>query len=400
MLAISILSLSLLTVMAGAAVAPALGVIQEYFSQQSQLLIQMIISIPALFIFGTNLIFPRLCSRMGSRTLVLLGLILYTVGGIAAGLFSNIWLVLAMRAVVGIGVGIIMPLSTGLLAYYFPPDQLDGMMGWSSSMNQLGGVIATFLSGILAGFSWRASFLVYLLGLLSIILCVIFLPNSRIHSGGGGSSTRNLRKYAPYIAAMFFLMMTFFIYPSNFAMIATKDGTVPQHLIAVIMADMDVIAAISGALFVKIKEWTGNGAGCVAPVLFLSGYLLLAMTDQLAWILLGSACIGFANGVGIPYIISAASHKAGKAAAATVLPLISASLYLSQFLTPFICSAAASVPVLAQIPHLPYGLGIGTSLIFLVLSAVLLKEEQVQNSSVSDKALSRRSANEVQTETR
>ena len=38
-LAFSILSLSLLTVMAGAAVAPALGVIREAFSQESPLLI-------------------------------------------------------------------------------------------------------------------------------------------------------------------------------------------------------------------------------------------------------------------------------------------------------------------------------------------------------------------------
>ena len=57
-LAVSILSLSLLTVMAGAAVAPALGVIQAYFSGTSQTVVQLIISIPALFIVITNLCFP------------------------------------------------------------------------------------------------------------------------------------------------------------------------------------------------------------------------------------------------------------------------------------------------------------------------------------------------------
>ncbi len=373
-LAFSILSLSLLTVMAGAAVAPALGVIREAFSQESPLLIQMIISVPALFIFATNLIFPKLCARAGAKKLVMAGLILYTAGGIAAGLFSNIWLVLCMRAVVGIGVGIIMPLSTGLLAFYYPADQLDGMMGWSSSMNQAGGVIATLLSGILAGFSWRASFLVYLLGLLSIILCAVFLPNDRIPSGHAGSSSGNLKKYAPYIVAMFFLMMSFFLYPSNFAMVSTADGSVPQNLIAVIMAGMDVIAAISGALFVKIKRQLGEKTRYLAPVLFLAGYLLLALTTSLPGILTGSACIGFANGVGIPYLIAEASRKAGKTAAATALPLISASLYLSQFLTPIAYSAVNVLPVFARIPHLPYCLGVCTSLIFLCWSAITLKE--------------------------
>ena len=49
-LTVSILSLSLLTVMAGAAVAPALGVIKEYFADSDQLFVQMIISMPALYL--------------------------------------------------------------------------------------------------------------------------------------------------------------------------------------------------------------------------------------------------------------------------------------------------------------------------------------------------------------
>ena len=70
-LVVSILSLSLLTVMAGAAVAPALGVIQEYFADSSPVLVQMIISIPAIFIVITNSIFPRLCKRFGAKVLTI-----------------------------------------------------------------------------------------------------------------------------------------------------------------------------------------------------------------------------------------------------------------------------------------------------------------------------------------
>lgn len=176
----SILSLSLLTVMAGAAVAPALNVIQAHFAQSSQTFVQMIISIPALFIVITNFFFPKLCRRLNPRTLVLLGLSLYTAGGCAAGLFDQIGLVLVMRALVGVGVGILMPLSTGLLTDYFPPEKQASLLGISSAMNQLGGVIATLLAGLLAGISWRASFLVYLLGLGSILLCLRFLPKGGI----------------------------------------------------------------------------------------------------------------------------------------------------------------------------------------------------------------------------
>lgn len=67
--------------------------------------------------------------------MVLIGLLLYTAGGCAAGLFDNIFLVLLKRALVGMGVGIIMPLSTGLHSYYFCSEQQVGLMGYSSAMN-------------------------------------------------------------------------------------------------------------------------------------------------------------------------------------------------------------------------------------------------------------------------
>ena len=180
-LMISILSISLLTVMAGAAVAPALNVIREYFKDSNQALVQMIIRVPAIFIVITNGFFSRLCRKFGAKTLVVAGLLLYTIGGCAAGLFDNMAMILVMRALVGVGVGIIMPLSTGLLSFYFPPEMQDRLMGYSSAMNQMGGVIATLLSGVLAQISWRLSFMVYILGLISIVLCVLFLPNDRIN---------------------------------------------------------------------------------------------------------------------------------------------------------------------------------------------------------------------------
>ncbi len=73
----AILSLSMLTVMAGAAVAPALSVIHEHFRSEDQALVQMIISMPALFIFLTNMIFPKLCSIFRAKELTMAGLIIY-----------------------------------------------------------------------------------------------------------------------------------------------------------------------------------------------------------------------------------------------------------------------------------------------------------------------------------
>ena len=53
-------------------------------------------------------------------------------------------------------------------------------------------------------------------------------------------------------------------------------------------------------------------------------------------LLIGSVFIGTVNGVGIPYLLTIASIKGGKNSATTVMPLLSASLYLGQFISPII----------------------------------------------------------------
>ena len=176
----AILSLSLLTVMAGAAVAPALDAIRAHFAEEPVALIRLIISMPALFIALSSPLFPALAKRFTAKVLALGVLVCYVVAGVAAGIADNIWVLLAFRALLGFSVGIIMPLSTGLLSFYFPPEKMDRLMGYSSAMNQMGGVVGTLLAGLLATVSWRTSFLVYLMGVICIVLCAVKLPNDRL----------------------------------------------------------------------------------------------------------------------------------------------------------------------------------------------------------------------------
>lgn len=364
----TILSISLLTVMAGAAIAPALGVISAHFAGRNPLLIQLIVSLPALFIILTNLVFPWLCRLMKTRTLALTGLALYVLSGAGAFFVDNIWVLLAFRALMGVSVGMIMPLSTGLLAYYFPPEEQAGLMGLSAAMNQMGGVVATFLAGMLAGISWNYAFLVYLMGLIAIILVAAFLPNERL-SGRGGVSLSLLKRFHPSVVGMFLVMILFFIYPTNFAL--TASGTLSEMGVTLTMVGLDVVAFLVGLCFGFLMKRFAAQMKYIAPLGFAAGYLCLAVGDSLVWLLLGSAFIGIANGIGVPYLNTIGSVKAGKEAATTVMPLLSAALYLGQFLSPLIVSPAATATGTS-----PYVIAICIAIIYL-LQAVLTRKKQM-----------------------
>lgn len=96
------------------------------------------------------------------------------------------------------------------------------------------------------------------------------------------------------------------------------------------------------------------------------GYLLLTFLGGWAGTLLGSACIGFANGAGIPFLISEAARRAGKDATTTVLPLLSAALYLAQFLSPLLLRALTAM--VGDVPHLSYYFALAIACLFLLWS--------------------------------
>ena len=362
-LTLTILSISLLTVMAGAAVAPALGIIQGHFKDASPLQIKFIVSMPALFIIIVNLLFTQVCRVLRTRTIALIGLLMYVVCGMGAFLVNDINVLLLLRAMLGMSVGLIMPLSTGLLAYYNPPEEVAKLMGLSAAMNQMGGVVATLLAGVLATIQWNYAFLVYALGLIVVVLVLLYLPNEKLTPARGykreamevepGSTELQarqlahnegmwvmMRRFHPSIVGMLLCMGIFFVFITNFAM--TEKNHLDALLVTYLMVGVDVIAFFAGMMFGKVMERMPVQMKYVAPVLFIVGYCLLSFSSNSVLVIVGSALIGSANGFGIPYLNTIASIKGGKESVTTVMPLISAALYLGQFISPVVVNTLSS----------------------------------------------------------
>lgn len=335
----TILSMSLLTVMAGAAIAPALGIIKQHFSDETDLLVQFIVSIPALFIIITNLFFLTISRHFKTRAIALTGLILYVVTGAGCFFVSDIYVVLALRALLGVSVGLIMPLSTGLLAYYFPPEEQARLMGLSAAMNQMGGVVATLLAGLLATIQWNYAFLVYLLGLVSVVMVMLYLPDEKLGSSnkrGKAFEPKQLLKFHPSVIGMLLLMMIFFIFPTNFAIISGQQTHLPVNAITIIMVGLDVVAFFVGMAFGSMMKAFRRGLKYFAPILFFFGYLSFINAHSAILLITGAVLVGIANGTGVPYLNTIASIKGGKNSATTVMPLLSAALYMGQFVSPIV----------------------------------------------------------------
>ena len=103
---------------------------------------------------GTVPIAGKLSDRYGRKPLFLVGLLLFIGGSIAAGLSTNMTMLIVCRAVQGVGGGTLMPVAMAAVADFYKPEdrgKMQGMLGAvfgiGSGMGPLvGGLICTYVS--------------------------------------------------------------------------------------------------------------------------------------------------------------------------------------------------------------------------------------------------------------
>jgi len=227
MLKPTILSVSLLTIMASAAISPALGKIRAAFPEADPTLIKMILTLPALLIIPFSLISGKLVQKFKKKTMMIVGLVIYLVAGFGGAFAQTIVQLLIIRGILGIGVGIIMPLSTTLIGDFFNGEQRKKMMGLAGSVQNLGGVIFQIGAGFLTLISWRWAFAVYTIALLILILITLFLPEPPREDSGEvpGSKPSNKLPFGVYVIAFLCVlnMVVFYVMPTNLAMLLEDE---------------------------------------------------------------------------------------------------------------------------------------------------------------------------------
>ena len=167
---IGILSVSALTSLPGLAVSPILGELSTIFPHATELDIQMLTSLPSLLIIPFVLLAGKLAEKRDFIRLLRVGLWLFAASGVLYLFSSRMWQLMAVSALLGIGAGLIIPLSTGLISRYFTGEYRVRQFGYSSAITNMTLVVATAVTGYLAEVHWRLPFAVYLLPLISLVL--------------------------------------------------------------------------------------------------------------------------------------------------------------------------------------------------------------------------------------
>lgn len=128
---------------------------------------------------GFQLVGGRAADLLGRRRMFVTGLAVFTAASLLAGAARWAWLLLAARALQGVGAAVVVPAEISLLAVTFTePKAYARAFGIWSAMGAAGAAIGTSLGGILTqALGWQSIFLVNLpIGAAALLLSGRLLP--------------------------------------------------------------------------------------------------------------------------------------------------------------------------------------------------------------------------------
>ncbi|HTO04375.1 MAG TPA: MFS transporter [Opitutus sp.] len=123
----------------------------------------------------------RLGDIVGRRRLLLVGISLFTAASVLCGFAPTLSLLIAARAVQGLGAAIMMAFAMALVGELLPKAKIGKAMGLLGTMSAVGTALGPSFGGVLiAWFDWRAIFLINVpLGIVTFLFAHHHLPIDR-----------------------------------------------------------------------------------------------------------------------------------------------------------------------------------------------------------------------------
>ena len=173
-----------ITLMDQALVAVALPSIREDLGASINETV-WVVAVYLLAFAAPLLVSGRLGDRFGQRNVYLAGMAVFTVAATAAAFAPTVELLIAARAVQGLGASLLNPQPLSIIHRVFAYNRRGAAMGMWSAVASSSGLFGPILGGLIVGTAgWRWVFALYIpFGLLAFVLVALLVP--RLPTGVG-----------------------------------------------------------------------------------------------------------------------------------------------------------------------------------------------------------------------
>lgn len=352
---------AMMILMGGAAVAPALPLISQAFPDATDTSISLIVTLPALAIAVTGLFIGILSDKIGKIPVLAASVAIFTLAGSSGYYLTSIPALLAGRFILGIGIAGIICTTSALIVCYYDGISRARVLGYQAAAMGVGVLILEVAGGFLAGISWRAAFLIYLLGILIFfgVLLTMKEPVRKCEEIGAApgetkAAPNETFPVTPLLLAYITLFMgnlLFFLMPTKFPyLIANMDaarilGENTALTAGIFLGIGGCASAILGIFYGRIA-WRFHRYTILTVTLltFGLGLCILGFATSLVMVGLAVILVGIGEGLLMPTILTWIAIITPQQFLGRAMGGFSVSLNIGQF-----ASALAVVPVIALV---------------------------------------------------
>ncbi|KRO17847.1 multidrug effflux MFS transporter [Lacticaseibacillus saniviri] len=243
---------------------PALPVIQHDVNA-SATLIQMTITMSLLGLAGGQLIIGPLSDHYGRKWPLISGLVLFTLASLGIALSNNIWVILLLRLIQGIGGSAGQVLSRSIARDLFSGHELTRYLSVLMAINGIFPIISPVLgSGILTLTDWNGIFyLLAAIGAILIVLALTILPETLMvdqRTQAIGHAFRGMGELVKTKSFMTYVLTQGLVYGALFSYISGSTFVYQQYY-GLSAGVFSIFYAVNGLGIVLITKLTGNLIG-------------------------------------------------------------------------------------------------------------------------------------------
>lgn len=340
-------------------ITPALASIAAAYPAIPFTTLLLVSTLPTLISVPATLLSGRLAgSVIKFKTLLIIGMSLFLIGGIVPYFITDFGMILAVRAIFGIGLGIVTPLGAALVISFFGGEVRAKMMGFGNVAANIGGILFQLLGGIAASAFWGYAFLVHSLGILTFIL-ILFLPEpAKAPVQAAGEAKPKLPGSVFGFAFVAFAIMAL-LYPLlvNMSTIIATGGMGGPSDAALVLTMFTVGGMLAGFIFAKVfgvfkKNTLAVGLGLLAIAMVCVG-----MGNSIIFMYIGATSAGFGFSFIIPTIFMDLGAAVHPSQIPTASGIVLASMNIGGFASAYIFALLAGVFGMTDVVKFPFYIG-------------------------------------------
>lgn len=340
---LAIWSVSAVTSLPGLAISPILEDLSRIFPSASELEIQMLTSLPSLLIIPFVLLSGWLSQRGESLALLAGGLAVFFASGVVCIFAKDIRLLIVASSIMGIGAGVAVPYSTGLVVRYFTGDSRVRQLGISSAVNNLSLVLATAVVGWIATRDWHMAFIVYLLPAVSMVM-LLALRNAKAAPEPKESDQMRQTKISwmrlTGLSLLYFVITFTTLVITFYLSFLLEKYRFPQEFSSVMISLFFLAIMLPGFALNTIIRRLRSMTIFVSLVAIVVGLLLVGTVPDIPLMTLGVVLTGAGYGVLQPVIYDKTAIIAPPEAATKALSVVMTVNYVAVVVCPFVVDFA------------------------------------------------------------